>query len=115
MRTWRQVRSFPRGVQVLLVNQFGINLGFYMLMPYLAEHLSAGLGMAGWTVGLVLGVRNLSQQGMFLLGGTLGDRIGYKPAIVAGCALRSVGFAMLGLATTMPALLVASVLTGLAG
>nr|WP_222109954.1 MFS transporter [Streptomyces cupreus] len=98
-----------------MVNQFTINLGFYMLMPYLAAHLSGTLGLAGWIVGLVLGVRNFSQQGMFLVGGTLADRIGYKPMIVAGCVLRTLGFATLGLVDSLPALLAASAATGLAG
>ncbi len=47
-----------------------------MLMPYLASHLSVTLALAGWAVGLVLGVRNFAQQGMFLIGGTLADRRG---------------------------------------
>ncbi|MGQ0773764.1 MAG: MDR family MFS transporter [Pseudonocardiales bacterium] len=113
--TWRQFRSFNGCVRLLMINQFGINLGFYLLMPYLANHLSGGLGMAAWTVGLVLGVRTLSQQGLFLLGGTLADRLGYKPMIITGCALRMVGFGLLGFVDTLPALLVASVATGLAG
>ncbi|MFC5220212.1 MFS transporter [Streptomyces coerulescens] len=110
-----QVRSYERSVQLLMVNQFTINLGFYMLMPYLAAHLSGTLGLAGWVVGLVLGIRNFSQQGMFLVGGTLADRLGYKPMIVAGCVLRTLGFATLGLVDSLPALLAASAATGLAG
>jgi MFS family permease len=110
-----QVRSYERSVQLLMVNQFTINLGFYMLMPYLAAHLSGTVGLAGWIVGLVLGVRNFSQQGMFLVGGTLADRLGYKPLIVAGCVLRTLGFATLGLVDSLPALLAASAATGLAG
>ncbi|MGW2088603.1 MDR family MFS transporter [Streptomyces sp. NPDC001880] len=110
-----QVRSFEPGVQLLMVNQFGINLGFFMLMPYLADHLAHGLGLAAWAVGLVLGVRNLSQQGMFWLGGTLADRIGYKPVILAGCALRTGAFALLAFADTLPALIAASAATGFAG
>ncbi|MGY0055638.1 MFS transporter [Streptomyces sp. LZ34] len=110
-----QVRSYERSVRLLMVNQFTINLGFYMLMPYLAAHLSGTLGLAGWLVGLILGVRNFSQQGMFLVGGTLADRFGYKPLIVAGCVLRTAGFAALGLVDSLPALLAASAATGLAG
>jgi MFS family permease len=110
-----QYRSFERPVRLLLVNQLAINVGFYMLMPYLADHLSDELALATWLVGLVLGVRNLSQQGMFLVGGTIADRLGYKPAIVAGCALRTGGFVLLGLVDTLPALLVASAATGFAG
>lgn len=113
--TLAQVRTYDRSVQLLMVNQFTINLGFYMLMPYLAAHLSGTLGLAGWVVGLVLGVRNFSQQGMFLVGGTLADRFGYKPMIVAGCVLRTVGFATLGLVDSLTALIAASAATGLAG
>ncbi|MEV5978649.1 MFS transporter [Streptomyces sp. NPDC052114] len=113
--TFTQFRSYERSVQLLLANQFTINLGFYMLMPYLAQHLSGGLGLAGWLVGLVLGVRNFSQQGMFLVGGTLADRFGYKPLIVAGCVLRTVGFATLGLVDSVLALILASAATGFAG
>ncbi|NJQ02922.1 MFS transporter [Streptomyces sp. PLAI1-29] len=98
-----------------MVNQFTINLGFYMLMPYLAAYLAGPVGLAGWLVGLILGVRNFSQQGMFLLGGTLADRLGYKPMIIAGLVLRTAGFATLGLVQSVPALLAASAATGLAG
>lgn len=110
-----QFGSFGRPVRLLLINQFGINLGFYMLMPYLANYLSAQLLLAGWIVGLVLGVRNFSQQGMFAVGGSLADRFGYKPLIVAGCTLRTVGFALLGLVDSVAVLVIAAAATGLAG
>lgn len=110
-----QFRGFNRPSQMLMVNQFGINTGFYMLMPYLAGYLAGPLGLAAWAVGLVLGVRNFSQQGMFFVGGTLADRLGYKPLIVAGCLLRTGGFALLAVAESLPALLIASAATGFAG
>lgn len=113
--TISQFRTFDRAAQVLMVNQFGINVGFYMLMPYLAGYLAGPLGLAAWTVGLILGVRNFSQQGMFLVGGTLADRWGYKPLIVAGCVLRTGGFLTLALVDSLPALLFASAATGFAG
>ncbi|MEU4097306.1 MFS transporter [Streptomyces sp. NPDC026673] len=112
---WRQVRSFDTPARLLMANQFAINLGFYMLMPYLADHLAGGLGLAAWAVGLVLGVRNFSQQGMFVLGGTIADRFGYKTPIVIGCTLRTFGFALLGLVDSLPALIAASAATGFAG
>ncbi|MFC7640645.1 MFS transporter [Streptosporangium lutulentum] len=108
-------RSFDRPVKLLLVNQLTINIGFYMLMPYLAGHLSGTLALPAALVGLILGIRNLSQQGMFLVGGTLADRLGHKPMIVAGCGLRTVAFLLLAVADSVPALVVASALTGLAG
>ncbi|MFE5909869.1 MFS transporter [Streptomyces wedmorensis] len=112
---WRQSRTFEPAVRLLFLNQLTINLGFYMLMPYLAAHLADGLGMAAWAVGLVLGARNLSQQGMFLVGGALADRLGFKPLIVAGCALRTAGFGALAFAQSLPMLIAASLATGLAG
>jgi MFS family permease len=66
-------------------------------------------------VGLVLGVRNFFQQGMFLLGGTITDRFGYRLPVILGCALRTAGFALLGIVTTLPALIPAVMVTGLAG
>lgn len=111
----REFRSFGWPSRLLMINQFGINLGFYMLMPYLAGYLAGPLGLAAWAVGLVLGVRNFSQQGMFIVGGTLADRLGYKPLIVAGCLLRTLGFGLLVFAQSLPAVLIASAATGFAG
>jgi MFS family permease len=108
-------RSFSKPSRMLMINQFAINTGFFMLMPYLAGYMAGPLGLAAWAVGLVLGIRNFSQQGMFLVGGTLADRLGYKPLIVAGCLLRTGGFALLAFADSLPALLIASAATGFAG
>ncbi|MET8405209.1 MFS transporter [Streptomyces sp900116325] len=110
-----QFRSFNGCIRLLMVQQFTINTAFYMLMPYLAVHLADGLDMAAWAVGLVLGVRNFTQQGMFLIGGTLADRLGYKPVIIAGCVLRTFGFSLLGFVDSLPALVAASAATGFAG
>lgn len=115
MSTIAQFRTFGWPSRILMLNQFGINLGFYMLMPYLAGYLAGPLGLAGWAIGLVLGVRNFSQQGMFIVGGTLADRFGYKPLIVAGCLLRTGGFALLVIAQSLPAMVIASAATGFAG
>ncbi|GAA4232283.1 MFS family permease [Streptosporangium album] len=112
---WRQFGSFDTRVRLLLLNQFTIKLGFNMLMPYLAGHLTQGLGYAAWALALVLSVRNVSQRAMCLVGGGLADRFGCKGAIVAGCALRTAGFALLGVADSIPALVVASAATGFAG
>lgn len=109
------VRSFPLAVQLLLVNQLGVNTGFYLLIPYLAGYLGGGLGLSAALVGVVLGVRNLSQQGLSLIGGTAADRFGARNVIIAGCALRAVGFGLFALGTSLPVLLGASVLSGLAG
>ncbi|WP_330287291.1 MFS transporter [Streptomyces sp. NBC_00576] len=115
MKTWREMRRFPVAIQLLLVNQLGVNTGFYLLIPYLATHLSEDLGMSAAVVGIVLGVRNLSQQGLFIIGGSAADRLGARGVIIAGCGLRTVGFGLFALGDGLPVLLAASVLSGLAG
>ncbi|WP_055540252.1 MFS transporter, partial [Streptomyces neyagawaensis] len=115
MRTWHEIRRFPFAVRLLLVNQLGVNIGFYLLIPYLATHLTENLGMSAALVGVVLGVRNLSQQGLFIIGGSASDRLGARGVIIAGCALRTVGFGLFALGDGLAVLLAASVLSGLAG
>lgn len=115
MQTWHEIREFPLAIRLLLVNQLGVNIGFYLLIPYLAVHLGDDLGMSAAVVGIVLGVRNLSQQGLFILGGSAADRLGARGVIIAGCALRTVGFACFALGDGLPVLLAASVLSGMAG
>lgn len=105
---------FALPVRLLLVNQFAVNTGFYLLIPYLATHLG-GLGMSAAVIGAVLGVRTLSQQGLFLLGGTASDRLGPRATILAGCALRAVGFGLFAIGESFAVVVAASVLSGLAG
>ncbi|WP_299661229.1 MFS transporter [uncultured Psychromonas sp.] len=109
---WRLLSAASR---VLVLNGFTFNLGFYMLLPYLADHLQRVLGLSPWHVGLVIGLRVLSQQGLFLVGGTLGDYLGYKRLILFGCLVRVLGFALLGVAQNLPLLLLGAFLTGFAG
>lgn len=110
-----EFRQLSLPARLLVINQFGINVGFYMLLPFLASYMSHDLGYGAAVIGLVLGVRNLSQQGMFLVGGTAADRLGCRPMIIAGCALRVLAFALFSFLTSLPGLVVAVVLTGLAG
>jgi len=111
----RQFLRLDRGQQLLLINEFTVSVSFYMLYPYLAVYFTRDLGMATGTVGLVLGIRVLCQQGLTIVGGTLADRIGFKPVIVAGLALRTVGFGMFAFVDSFIGVLVASILSGLAG
>ncbi|MFF4243107.1 MFS transporter [Streptomyces sp. NPDC001822] len=115
MRILHEVRAFPLAIRLLLVNQLGVNTGFYLLIPYLATHLGDDLGLSAAVVGVVLGVRNLSQQGLFLIGGSAADRLGARGVIIAGCAIRTAGFALFAFGDGLPVLLAASVLSGVAG
>lgn len=111
----RSVRSLSRTTQLLLLNQFGVNFGFYLLIPHLATHLRENLHLSMGVIGAVIGARSLSQQGLTLLGGSAADRLGCRPVIIAGCALRTVGFAAFAFLDSLPGLFAATLLTGVAG
>lgn len=108
-----QIRRLPGTVRLLLASFFLFNVGFYLVVPFLAGHLDS-LGLTGAMIGLVLGLRTFSQQGMFFLGGALADRFGARRMILSGIALRVVGFVVLAFASGVALILVGTVLTGLA-
>ncbi|MEU6033893.1 MFS transporter [Actinomadura sp. NPDC047616] len=110
-RTWRSLPALPR---LLILTQFAFNVGFFAVLPFLAEHLGGTVGLAGWLVGLVLGLRTFSQQGLFVVGGALVDRFGVRPVVLTGCALRIAGFAWLGYAQAVGAVVGAVLLIGFA-
>ncbi|MFJ3036608.1 MDR family MFS transporter [Streptomyces tendae] len=85
-------------LRLLVLTQLAFNVGFFAVLPFLSEHLGQSVGMAGWLVGFVLGLRTFSQQGLFVVGGALADRYGIRPVVLAGCVLRIAGFAWLGFA-----------------
>ncbi|MFE4216496.1 MFS transporter [Streptomyces sp. NPDC056844] len=101
-------------LRLLTATQFAFNTGFYAVLPYLAAHLGDGLGMAGWLVGLVLGLRTFSQQGLFVVGGALTDRYGPRPVVLAGCVLRIAGFCWLAQAGSTATVIGAVLLIGFA-
>ncbi|MDX3248543.1 MFS transporter [Streptomyces sp. ME18-1-4] len=85
-------------LRLLILTQLTFSVGFFTVLPFLAEHLGSAVGMAGWMVGFVLGLRTFSQQGLFVVGGALADRYGVRPVVLAGCVLRIAGFGWLGYA-----------------
>lgn len=105
--------SLSPAARMLVVNQFFIMLGFSMVLPFLAIYLAKDLRLAPALVGLIVGLRALSSQGMFLFGGSLGDRIGPRPIIIFGCSLRVVSFGLFAASTALPAIIAATILAGL--
>lgn len=102
-------------MRLLIVNLFGINLGFFMVLPFLAAHLRDNLGFATALVGTILGLRTLSQQGLYVVGGTAADRLDLRWMIMLGCGLRVVAFALFAVVTSPAGIIAATVITGIAG
>ena len=76
--------ALPAPLRLVIITQFAFNVGFYLVVPFIAAHLAKDLLLAEWIIGLLLGLRTFSQQGMFFLGGALADRFGIKNAIIVG-------------------------------
>ncbi|GAA3842751.1 MDR family MFS transporter [Streptomyces phyllanthi] len=110
-RTWTRLNPLLR---LLILTQLAFNIGFFAVLPFLAEHLGTAIGMAGWMVGFVLGLRTFSQQGLFVVGGALADRYGVRPVVLVGCVLRIAGFLWLGHAEESWAVIGAVLLIGFA-
>ncbi len=104
-----------RGASVLLSTQLVFNIGFYAVVPFLALVMFEDLGLGAAAIGVVLGVRTFSQQGLFLLGGVLADRWGPRRSILSGCVLRAAGYCGLAAADSFWPFLLGAVLTGMGG
>ncbi|HBQ66123.1 MAG TPA: MFS transporter, partial [Leclercia adecarboxylata] len=87
---------------VLLGSQFVFNIGFYAVVPFLAIFLRDDMLLSGGLIGLVLGLRTFSQQGMFIVGGALSDRYGARIIILCGCVVRVVGYLLLAFGYSLP-------------
>jgi MFS family permease len=115
VNTVRLFQSFPPSVRLLLANHLLGMTGFYMLMPFVAGYLLTDVGLSAAVVSMVLGVRHLSQHGLYLVGGVIADRVGARGVIIVGLAIRAVGFALFAVGGSLAIVLAASVLTGFAG
>lgn len=98
-----------------LSSQFIFNIGFYMVVPFIAIFLREDMLLPGTVIGLVLGLRTFSQQGLFIFGGALSDWLGPRRLILLGCVVRVVGFGLLGMGGSLPAIIVGACLTGVGG
>jgi MFS family permease len=111
-RTAAALRPAPG---LLLASQLVFNIGFYAVVPFLALVMTRDFGLAATAVGIVLGARVFSQQGLFLVGGMITDRWGARRAMLVGCLVRVSGYLTLAMAGNFPLFLLGAVLTGMGG
>ncbi|PAN91570.1 MFS transporter [Enterobacter cloacae] len=100
---------------VLLGSQFVFNIGFYAVVPFLAIFLRDDMLLSGGLIGLILGLRTFSQQGMFIVGGALSDRFGAKVVILSGCVIRVAGYLLLAFGHALWPIILGACLTGIGG
>jgi MFS transporter, DHA1 family, multidrug resistance protein len=99
----------------LLVNNLLMWGGFFMVIPLISVHYVKDLGWTASLVGIVLALRQFSQQGITVFSGALADRFGAKGLILLGLFVRALGFMSMAWAETFPLLLASAFLAGLGG
>jgi DHA1 family multidrug resistance protein-like MFS transporter len=104
-----------RGLITLLTDVICMNTGFFMVIPLISVHYVDGLGWAATSIGLALALRQLVQQGFTLIGGMVADQIGVKQLICMGLVIRIIGFGLMAWASSLPILLLSTILAGLGG
>lgn len=111
---WSRYRSLPFPLQLLLFSQFAFNVGFYLVVPFLASYFEEDLKLTGGLIGIILGLRTFAQQGLFFLGGAITDWLGVKPVVLAGVGIRVLGFLTLALTRELGFVIVGVALIGVA-
>ncbi len=104
-----------RGIVALMVSNLFSWGGFFLLIPLVAVHYVDNLGWAAGTIGIMLAVRQFSQQGFSPIFGLVCDRIGPKPLICAGQLVRAAGFGGMAFAETPIQVFLTMALAGLGG
>lgn len=103
------------GMYVMIINSFMMWGGFFMVVPLISIHYVEQLGWATATIGIVLGMRQLFQQGFTVVGGMLADRFGARLLILCGLIMRFIGFGAMAWADTFPLLLGSAIFAALGG
>lgn len=104
-----------RALIVLLVSTFFAWGGFFMVIPLLSVHFVDGLGWPAAAIGVILAVRQFTQQGLATVAGVVADRTGAKPPILCGQVLRAGGFVAMGFADSFGPLLLFAFISALGG
>lgn len=105
----------PFPVKVLLAAVLLINTGTFMIMPFLAIHLTNDLHFKSWEVGTVLTVILIAQRGLPVVTGFIGDRMSHTVNVILGVMVRAVGFGLFVFADNFELNIIAAFFMGFGG
>ena len=101
-------------ISVLMATAFVDMIGFAMVFPLLPFY-ALRLNAEEWMIGWMIAVFSMAQLAAAPRWGRLSDRVGRRPAILAGLATSAVAFVVFGLAATLWMLFLSRLIQGIAG
>ncbi|WP_193065031.1 MDR family MFS transporter [Oceanobacillus oncorhynchi] len=107
------IKQLDIGVKVVLLGILIINVGNFMVIPFLSLYLGFIKNLPPAQVGLVLTVSVTFQYGLSFIGGVLSDKFGKKQMLVMGISSRSLGLLLYVFSDTLYLYMMASALIGI--
>lgn len=77
---------------VVIIGRFLTNVGFFMVIPFLAVYVTQQEGMSSFQAGSLLAVLELTRRGLGIGAGWVSDRYGASRMITLGLAVEVVGY-----------------------
>lgn len=99
-------------IAVLMATAFVDMIGFAMVFPLLPFY-ALRLNAEEWMIGWMIAVFSIAQLTAAPRWGRLSDRVGRRPAILAGLAMSAAAFVVFGLAVTMWMLFLSRLIQGI--
>jgi MFS family permease len=98
-----EFRALDRRTWYLAGARLVVTAGFSMVLPFLAMHLTGERKQPAVVVGVIWALAGACGAAMQSVAGTLSDRIGRRPVMIASMVLRAGNLAGLGYATAVGA------------
>lgn len=103
MSLFAEFRALDRRNWYLAGARLVVSFGFSMVLPFLAMHLTVERKQPAVVIGVIWALAGVCGAAMQWVAGTLSDRIGRRPVMVASMILRAANLAGLGWATATEA------------
>ncbi|MBP0725297.1 MFS transporter [Bacillus sp. RG28] len=107
--------KIPVSIKILLTAVLFMNTGSFMIMPFLAIYLSENLHFSSLEIGTVLTTILISQRGLPLITGFIGDHGSHTVHIVLGVIIRGLGFCLFIVAKKFEFVVFSAFFIGLVG
>jgi DHA1 family multidrug resistance protein-like MFS transporter len=108
-----QIKILKEPVAILLMGIFIVNLGSFLVIPYIAIYITHTLNFSVVFASYFLTINLLCQRSLAVGGGIMTDRIGAKITIIGGLCLRVIAYLLLALSHNELILISSAVFMGL--